>query len=255
MIEIQYVDTNATHDNDFIFDIPEGHDRWLVLLTRTPAVFEVDGMMTKYPANSAIIYKPHQKILYKACEDTYINDWIRFATDEEFVQTPHLPHGVPFSVNDPATIHKLYELILNEHIFDHEYKDVSLESLMRLLFIKLIESHSQKSMTPLHTSLNELKREIHKSPNKDWSLKVMAEKLNISIGYLELIYKEAFGITCIDDVISSRINKAKKLLIYTQYPISNISEKCGYRSIEHFYRQFKKNTGVTPSIFRKNHIS
>ncbi len=255
MIKIQYVDTGATHSKDFVFDVPEGHERWLVLLTRTAAMFEVDGIMTRYPANSAIIYRPHQKILYQACEDTYVNDWIRFATDEDFIHTPHLPHGVPFPVNDPKTIHKLYELILNENIFDHEYKEVSLDSLMRLLFIKLIESYNQKSVNPLHTSLSELKREIHKFPNNDWSLKMMSEKLNISIGYLELIYKEAFGISCIDDVISSRINMAKKLLIYTQYPISNISERCGYKSIEHFYRQFKKNTGLTPSIFRKKHIS
>jgi YesN/AraC family two-component response regulator len=80
----------------------------------------------------------------------------------------------------------------------------------------------------------------------------MAEKLNISVGYLEEIYKNTFGVTCMEDVISSRINLAKKYLLYDHYSIAEIVTLCGYRNIEHFFRQFKKITGITPNRFRNS---
>jgi AraC-like DNA-binding protein len=254
MINIEYIECDATHNADFVFDIPQGHEHWLLLFIKTSAKFEVDGIIHVYPANSAILYKPRQKILYEANENTYVNNWIRFSADDDFIKTPHLPHGRPFSITDPITIHKVFELIQLENIFDNEYKDITIENLMRILFTKLIESYNQRISSPLHNALNALKRDIHRHPNKNWSLQMISDQLNISVGYLELVYKEAFGLSCIEDVINSRIHLAKRLLIYNHYSVAEISEKCGYNSIEHFYRQFKQITFTTPSQFRKKHL-
>jgi YesN/AraC family two-component response regulator len=53
-----------------------------------------------------------------------------------------------------------------------------------------------------------------------------------------------------DDVINSRINLAKKYLIYDHYTIAELVPLCGYSNMEHFFRQFKKITGETPNRFR-----
>ena len=98
----------------------------------------------------------------------------------------------------------------------------------------------------------ELKIEIYHYPNKEWTVTRMAERLNISTGYLEEIYKNTFGVTCMEYVINSRINLAKKYLLYEQYTIAEIVTLCGYRNMEHFFRQFKKITGVTPKSYRNS---
>jgi AraC-like DNA-binding protein len=113
-----------------------------------------------------------------------------------------------------------------------------------------LESYNYKNINPLYKKLYELKKEIYRNPNQEWTVAKMAEKLSISSGYLEDIYKSTFGITCIDDVINSRINLAKKYLLYEHYTISEIVTLCGYHNVEHFFRQFKKITGVTPKSFR-----
>lgn len=36
MNHIRYVEYNAVHDGSFVFDVPEGHDCWLLVLTLPP---------------------------------------------------------------------------------------------------------------------------------------------------------------------------------------------------------------------------
>lgn len=78
----------------------------------------------------------------------------------------------------------------------------------------------------------------------------MAEKLHLSCGYLQNIYKETFFTTCMSDVIESRITYAKELLVETDFPIGLISNLCGYNNDVHFMRQFKKLSSLTPTKYR-----
>jgi AraC-type DNA-binding domain-containing proteins len=250
LINIRYVEYDTSHPEDFVFDVPNGHDCWLLLLTHTPASFLVDGELKEYPENCAVLYRPNQKIYYRAAAERYSNDWIRFDTDETYITTIPIPCGVPFVVLDACYCHKLYQLLVTEQILNNNYKDISIDYLFRILFNKLLESYNYRYISPLYKNLNNLKKEIYRNPNKNWTVAQMAEKLNISVGYLEEIYKNTFGVTCMDDVINSRINLAKKYLVYDQYTIAEIVTLCGYRNIEHFFRQFKKITGVTPNRFR-----
>lgn len=249
---IRYVDFDTSHSEDFVFDVPEGHDCYLLVLTQTPAIFYVDNDYVEYPPNCAVLYKPNQKIYYRASSGKFANDWLRFDSDETYVTSTPIPFGVPFILHDPSYCHKIYQLLVNEHILDNAYKDITIDNLLRILFNKLLESYNYKNVTPLYKNLTNLKMEIYRNPNENWTVAKMADKLNISAGYLEKIYKSTFGVTCIDDVIRSRINLAKKYLIYDHYSIMEIASLCGYKNIEHFYRQFKKITGITPNAFRKS---
>ena len=255
MNQIRYVEYDAMHKESFVFDIPEGHDCWLLVITQTPAIFYVENEYRKYPPNCAVLYKPHQKIYYRACENQYVNDWIRFDTDETYVTNSPLPTGIPFLVRDYSYCHKIYQLITNEHILNGIYKDISINLLLRVMFNKLMESYDYKNTSSLDKKLYKLKQEIYHNPNKNWTVKEMSETLNVSIGYLENIYKNTFGVSCIEDVIASRINLAKEYLSYHHYTIKEIVTLCGYRNTEHFYRQFKKVTGVTPSEYRNSRLN
>ena len=47
------------------------------------------------------------------------------------------------------------------------------------------------------------------------------------------------------------MNRARELLLFTDFNIEKISELCGYRDQNYFTRIFKKNVGLTPTDFRK----
>ena len=57
-----------------------------------------------------------------------------------------------------------------------------------------------------------------------------------------------------DDVIISRIRLAKEYLMHGSYTVAEVAFRCGYNNVEHFCRQFKQKTGLTPGRFR-NHVT
>jgi len=248
LVHLFYAYCDAAHDGHFVLDVPEGL-HWLLVVTKTPALFWADGELKEYPAHSAVLYRPHQKVYYRACADRFVNNWIRFVTDEPFVTETSLPCGVPFSLDDPDYCHKLFELLVTEHNFNNNCKDSSIRNLLKTLFNKLLESYFHADFTPQHYNLLKLRAAIQNSPGDSWTVPRMADFLRISPGYLQAIYKKTFGVSCMDDVINSRIRLAQEYLHYGSLSIAEIAFRCGYRNVEHFSRQFKRMTGYTPRNF------
>ncbi|HBN10905.1 MAG TPA: AraC family transcriptional regulator, partial [Ruminococcus sp.] len=98
-----------------------------------------------------------------------------------------------------------------------------------------------------------LREKIYKNPQYKWTVDELCHEMNMSRSYFQLIYRQTFGITCISDVINCKINHAKNILTTTNLSINETAEECGYDNNEHFMRQFKKHTGVTPSEYRKKY--
>jgi len=252
MAKIYYVEYDAVHPDNFVFDMPMGHDCWLLVITQTPAQFWVEGEMKEYPANCAILYPPHHKILYRACSDRYANDWVRFDSTEAWLTETTIPLGTPFPLPDPGYCHKLFQLLVSENILNNANRESSIDSLFQILFNKLQEASFFAENTSRFQVLTELRRDIHNNPGYPWSVQTMADNVHLSSGYLQALYKEAFGISCMNDVIQCRIRFAKDQLIHSPHTITEISSLCGYNNVEHFIRQFRKITGLSPKAFRRS---
>lgn len=65
------------------------------------------------------------------------------------------------------------------------------------------------------------------------------------------LFSSVEGVTIERYIILQKLEKIKELLIYDQLNLSQIAHKLGYSSVQHLSNQFKKNTGMTPSEFKK----
>lgn len=256
MNHIYFAGYDVWHPDDFIFNVAEGYeDCYLLLITHTPAQFWVDGQIEEAPAHSAILYPPHHKIWYGACGECYGNDWIRFASDEPAAENfPLAAH--PFPVSDPDYCHNLFQLLVWEagqsgEKEENEQSSQIISPLLHILFLKLRSDVLHRAASPHDHELLGLRREIANSPQLSWTVAEMAKQLHMSMGHLQLLYKQKFEISCIDDVISFRIQKAKDLLAFSDASMAEIAEQCGYHNTEHFCRQFRKVTGLSPGRFRQ----
>ncbi len=87
--------------------------------------------------------------------------------------------------------------------------------------------------------------------NPDFSSSTLAEKLCLSISQLNRKMIAISGYNPSGYILSLRINKAKKLLATENMSITQVADECGFYDLPYFSRTFKKQTGVTPSQYRR----
>lgn len=114
-----------------------------------------------------------------------------------------------------------------------------------------IESINQKSIeSQREDSIVKAKKYIKENINKPLKLEEVAFYCNLSSGYFSRLFKNKTGKTVIAYISEQKINKAKKMLEDTEMPIINISLDLGFEDCGYFIRVFKKNTGITPKMYR-----
>ena len=76
--------------------------------------------------------------------------------------------------------------------------------------------------------------------------------LGCSINHTTLteLFRSEFGMTAMEYLMRHRISIAKKKLSFTFVPIKDISAQCGFKTVQHFSRVFKKYTNETPASYR-----
>lgn len=83
------------------------------------------------------------------------------------------------------------------------------------------------------------------------SLDSISDILNINASYFSMLFKKSFGINFVDYLTALRINAAKELLADPFLTAAEVANMVGYESPNYFTRVFKKNTGLTPTEYRK----
>ena len=83
------------------------------------------------------------------------------------------------------------------------------------------------------------------------STEQMAKVCEFSESHFIKFFKSTIGITFTECLNSYRLSQAARLLLAdTDEPIMDIARRCGFNSIPHFNRVFKKKYGITPSALR-----
>ncbi|EGG38159.1 helix-turn-helix domain-containing protein [Paenibacillus sp. HGF5] len=87
------------------------------------------------------------------------------------------------------------------------------------------------------------------------SLEHVALKFSVSTSYLSRSFKEKTGISFSQYIWKRRTEEVIRLLVTTSAPLKEIIEQVGYLDAPNFIRKFKKETGLTPGQYRKQHRS
>jgi LacI family transcriptional regulator len=78
----------------------------------------------------------------------------------------------------------------------------------------------------------------------------VADEVAVSRRSLERRFREMIGRTILDEIQLARLERAKRLLLETKYPISKIAQLSGFGSVGYFVQFFHMRVGKTPRRFR-----
>ncbi len=86
------------------------------------------------------------------------------------------------------------------------------------------------------------------------TVKKYAEMLKTTPQNLNTICRKSSGQSASEILSHYLINEAKRLLIYTDLTVSEISVKLDFNDNSHFSKYFKRHVGLTPIVFRNQSI-
>jgi AraC-like DNA-binding protein len=87
-------------------------------------------------------------------------------------------------------------------------------------------------------------------PERCWSIGELAGKSGYSRTHFSRVFKQLTGRSPQQYHIDARMDRAQALLRETDLSITEISRRLGYRSVYHFSKQFRRQTGAPPSDVR-----
>ncbi|EKN65263.1 AraC family transcriptional regulator [Neobacillus bataviensis LMG 21833] len=141
---------------------------------------------------------------------------------------------------------RVEELMTNKGSFTKTIKQI------KEIMIEMAESIYENKSVGRQQVVFRMKEWIKKNySDPDLTLYKISEAIGIPEKMVPLTFKEAVGVNISDFIEDVRINFAKTKLIHSDDSIEDIALHSGYNSAHTFRRAFKRNTGSTPSEFRK----
>lgn len=248
---------NYRHEKDFDINRPNGSGDDLLLFFKTEAkVFLEEGQVIA-PPRSVLLYRKGYAQHYCAAGDVYINHFLHMECrdEEEFLGNSDIAVNRVIPLSDNSETEELLRLIGREEMSDSLHKSEYMDMLIKMLILKISDCSGKSSCQPVPSvhgpALDGLRAELYSNAGSFGSVAELAEKVSLSPSHFQQLYRERFGVSCYEDLLSARIKAAEYYLKNTCLTVKEIAALCGYENDVCFMRLFKRRTGVTPSDYRE----
>lgn len=150
------------------------------------------------------------------------------------------------------SIYSLFCLLNNSDNITNsdEYSSKLLECIILCFKDRFIShtTHQTKTSSSLQSAIVYIHSRFADDP-KMWQV---AKHLHLNENYFSQMFKKSVGMSYKEYLRKIKLEHAKKLLVYTNSPVTKIAYDSGYNSQSHFNREFKNTYGITPVEMRKN---
>lgn len=242
---------------------PRGRlDYQIIYIASGKGYFYFDGVEQIISAGNMVIFRPkeEQRYYYYGVDRTEVY-WLHFTGGN--VKNILRKYGI---TDDMRIIHtgtsleykQIFEQIIQElKLCKEDYEELLVNYLQQLLITlhRIINNKPKGKNQPIMEEMDNAVRYFHENYNKPISIEEYAAAQHMSVSWFIRNFKEYTGSTPAQYILSLRISNAQILLESTTYNVTEIAEIVGYDNPLYFSRIFKKQNGMSPSEFRKHHLS
>lgn len=161
-----------------------------------------------------------------------------------------------FSLEPSTKIRRVYQNLFEECYVEKFYSNENCLNYVRILFVEIlreIDSYNENIAFFGEVNIPMILGYIRKH-QKDITLDKLSAKFHYNKVYLGKLIKSKTGMNYNEILNQFRINKGEEILLNTELTVSEIAKECGYHSLDHFTRTFRKIKGISPLNFRKNEV-
>jgi len=209
--------------------------------------FEEDGYLLFFHEDFLNGHPLHQQIQKYSFFDYETNEALHLAPREEKVVW-NIFNTIELEYNN------------NEDEFSREIILASIDSILKFAgrFYKRQLINRKQLSGKTVTEFNRVLMDYIKDGSLDKGLPVVAdvaERLHISRRYLTDLLKIETGKTAQDLIHIALVNEAKNRLTANDKSVSEIAHALGFENMSYFSRLFKRETGISPTSYKKKFIN
>ncbi len=195
-------------------------------------------------------HKPEDHVLYVFIDKDFISTYITYDISNKIIAAYKPSHLKIYSIG-AKILSTLFDMINCE--FDGYLKKLFTKAkIIELLSFHIAQIKQQKQAETAVLRAGDfekmltVKHLISEQPHANFSLSTLAKEVGTNEQYLKKHFKIAFGTTVFGYINSSRMEKAKEMILQGEYNISEVALLSGYKHATHFTAAFKKYFGYLP---------
>lgn len=160
-----------------------------------------------------------------------------------------------------ANLSECMEAAIREYATKDIYHETIIQSHVSRMIVSILRHYWKENFVDPATQKLQIERQFSTiSPVLDYIeehasdpiyLSELCELVNMSPYYFSRFFKKSMGFTLTEHITATRIRLAKKMLLNSDMTVMEIAEKSGFCDIQYFGKVFKRETGVSPSQFKK----
>ncbi|MBQ8391120.1 MAG: AraC family transcriptional regulator [Clostridia bacterium] len=157
--------------------------------------------------------------------------------------------------------HELHsaEFMISQMLYEFEntaiYSDSVIKNLMECLFILILRKcglSERESEVGENDSIRKSVLYLHSRFRDNPTLEQVASVAGLNKNYFSGLFHESTGKTYKEYLNSLKLEHAKKLVLTSNIPVTEICFASGFNSLTNFLRVFKEVYNVSPTAMRKN---
>lgn len=223
----------------------------IVLITAGTATFEINLIGYELKKGDVLVIPQHNYISIPVVSDDF--DGVIISFENSSVEIEKCIH-LRLSIEDFERLRTYVNLLWITTRRPHSIKSLSYLQAALLCDIQQMDVQRQKTNPMVRSRGEELFQKFldaHQSEHLPRSVKSYAEYLCVSPNHLSSVVQKESGRSVMSWLNAHCILRAKVMLLHTDKPMYIIAEELGFQSATFFSRFFHRETGVTPSDFRK----
>ncbi len=254
LLKITSIKAQWPEDQGFFVHRPDTGNEYIFIHFLSPAVLHSSYCDIPVQPGACILYDKHACQHLSAPDNALMCDLFHLQGDlTDKMERYDLRFNQIYYPTDSFAVAEIVRAMEREFL----RKSVFHEDFCNAKITELLLTLAHHTLHPTSTRLSDNTRVLLKATRKtilsryaeNWDIEAMAKLANMRRSAFYDAYRQLFGISPKQDLISCRIEHAKYMLLQREYSVEQVAQKCGYTSTCHFIRQFKAQTGATPGKY------